>query len=123
MESAKKPRCSTRKGEEMIIEQILDKKEVQTGLAVKVDGKRVDYKRREHGLSYEFVIGIGEDKDWCKDVKEARETVNKLVKAMVSQSYDHGAQWRITELQEDTTGVSRYEQYAAIVSFRVRDAM
>lgn len=106
-----------------MIEQALEKKEVQTGLAVKVDGKRVDYKRREQGFSYEFVVGIGEYEDWCKDVKSAREKVDKLVKAMVSQSYDHGAQWRTTESYEDTTRVSRYGQYVAIVSFRIRDAM
>lgn len=105
-----------------MIEQIFDKKEVQTRMAVKVDGIRVDYKMREQGFSYEFVVGIGEYDDDCKDVQSARETVNKLVSVMVSQSYDHGSQWRVTESYEDTTKVSRYGQFIMIVAFRIRDA-
>lgn len=41
---------------------------------------------------------------------------------MMSQSYDHGSEWRIKNRETDTSMVERYGQYSVTVRFRVKDS-
>ena len=89
-------------------------KRVPTHLAVKVNGKHeVYYNNLPDCFGYEFKVF---------PKTGALEAVEEVVSAMESQSYDHGASWRRTSLEEvqreDELDMYRY----FIVKFRVRDA-
>lgn len=105
-----------------MIEQIIEKKEIQTGLKVKIDGVIVDYNKHVDKFAYTFVISIGEYEGQCKTKEEAKEICLKIIAIMEMQSYDHGAQWRRTELAEDISMIDRYRQYSMTVNFRIRDS-
>lgn len=92
---------------------------VQTGLSIEVDGIRVDYCRIPDKFAYKFTIlsSIYE----TIDSNLIEDTIDKVVSAMCSQSYDHGAEWRETGVRktsfDDCTG-----EYTVIVYFRIKDS-
>lgn len=101
-----------------MIKQIINPgKIVQTGLAVEVDGIRVDYRRIPGKFAYEFTISLMETLD--PNLIEA--TIDQVVNAMCSQSYDHSSGWRETGVRE-TTIDSRTGEYTVTVYFRIKDS-
>ena len=90
---------------------------VQTGLAVEVDGIRVDYLKIPGKFAYQFTV-------FCEQ-SEVTESVNvaidKVISAMCSQSYDHGSEWRETGVRE-TSFDPRTGEYTVTVYFRVKDS-
>lgn len=101
-----------------MIKQIINPgKIVQTGLAVEVDGIRVDYRRIPGKFAYEFTISLMETLD--PNLIEA--TIDQVVNAMCSQSYDHSSGWRETGVRE-TAIDSRTGEYTVTVYFRIKDS-
>lgn len=103
-----------------MIKQIINPdKIVQTGLAVEVDGIRVDYRRIPGKFAYEFTVSFLINE--TLDLNLIEDTIDQVVSAMCSQSYDHGSEWRETGVKEtfiDTrTGI-----YTATVYFRIKDS-
>lgn len=100
----------------MAIRQLYQKDHyVQTQLAVKVNGIRVTYRQLD-GLKFKFDI-FGD-----VPLDDARAAVKEIVSAMEGQSFDHGAQWRRTSIEEEAA-VDPYKPYHSFtVSFRVRDS-
>lgn len=98
----------------MIEKMEIMKQIVPTELVVRVDDKyRVSYRRLIEFFGYEFEVfpeGGAED------------AIEKVVSAMESQSYDHGASWRRVFVKEceklDEFDICRH----FVVKFRVRDA-
>lgn len=89
---------------------------VPTHLRVRVDeGIDVYYDRLPDAFGFKFDFfphqGV--------TLEMATAITDELVRRMVSQSYDHGAQWRergVREISQDAYGIS------ITVFFRVRDA-
>lgn len=103
-----------------MIKQIINKSQiVQTGLAIEVDGIRVDYYRVPNKFAYKFTIVLPLHETIDSNLVEA--TIDKVVSAMCSQSYDHGAEWRETGVRE-TSFDPLTGEYAVIVYFRIKDS-
>lgn len=101
-----------------MIKQIINPSQiVQTGLAVEVDGIRVDYRRIPGKFAYKFTISVMETLD--PNLIEA--AIDQVVGAMCNQSYDHGSEWRETGVRE-TAIDSRTGEYTATVYFRIKDS-
>jgi hypothetical protein len=91
---------------------------IPTALMLSIDKKsyQVKYRRNEDNFGYTFeVVGWGKP---TPDVETAKEIVSEIVKIMCDQSYDHGAEWRMTEISrvEATYGI------AFDVRFRIKDS-
>lgn len=103
-----------------MIHQLTDKNvKVQTGLAVMVNDIRVDYMRLPNEMGYAFIVLVG---PYGPTVTEADAAIEEVTNAMMSQSYDHGSEWRIKNRETDTSMVERYGQYSVTVRFRVKDS-
>ena len=103
-----------------MIKQIINTSQiVQTGLAVEVDGIRVDYRRIHDEFAYKFTLLLPIYETIDSNLIEA--TIDQVVSAMCGQSYDHGAEWRETVVRETSfdpwTG-----EYTVIVHFRIKDS-
>jgi len=103
-----------------MIKQILEKNEVQTGLMVDVDGVRVSYCRVPNRFAYKFFVTV-EKYQSSDSVLNAKLAIMELVSKLESQSYDHGSEWRRTEIEEDSTGIERYGEFEMCVYFRIKD--
>ena len=102
-----------------MIHQLTDKNvKVQTGLAVMVNDIRVDYMRLPNEMGYVFIVLVG---PYGPTVTEADAALEEVTNAMMSQSYDHGSEWRIKNRETDTSMVERYGRYSVTVRFRVKD--
>lgn len=98
-----------------MIKQIINPGQiVQTGLAVEVDGIRVDYRRIPGKFAYEFIVSLLINETIDPNLIEA--TIDQVVNAMCSQSYDHGFEWREIGVRE-TAIDSRTGEYIATVYF------
>lgn len=90
---------------------------VQTGLAVDVDGIRVDYRKVPGEFAYEFTV-LCEQSSAPNSINAA---IDQVVGAMLGQSYDHGSEWRETGVRETSfdpwTG-----EYTVTVYFRIKDS-
>lgn len=103
-----------------MIKQIINPSQiVQTGLAVEVDGIRVDYRRIPGKFAYEFTVSLLINE--TLDLNLIEDTIDQVVGAMCSQSYDHGSEWRETGVKE-TAIDSRTGEYTATVYFRIKDS-
>ena len=98
----------------MVHQLINEHEKVQTCLAVMVNDIRVDYMRLPNEMGYIFIVLVG---PYGPTVTEADAAI-----AMMSQSYDHGSEWRIKNRETDTSMVERYGQYSVTVRFRVKDS-
>lgn len=98
----------------MKIEFYIPKDEsIPTQLRLKVDNTiDVYYDRTEGGWQFKFFKFQG------VNLEMAQQIVNEIFHKMVSQSYDHGSQWRekYREIYEDEFSIS------VEVFYRVRDA-
>lgn len=89
---------------------------IPTGMRLKVD-EEVDvmYERLPNDFGYEFRLfphqGV--------TAEMATTIVDEIVRKMISQSYDHGAQWRERKVREV---ISDKWELRIKVFFRVRDA-
>ena len=82
-----------------MIKQIINTSQiVQTGLAVEVDGIRVDYRRIHDEFAYKFTLLLPIYETIDSNLIEA--TIDQVVSALCGQSYDHGAEWRETCFME-----------------------
>jgi hypothetical protein len=87
-------------------------KTVPTDMRVKVDDTwEVSYVRSIGEFAYEFKVF---------PMTGAEEAVKKVVDAMEEQSYDHGAEWRRTYINELANEDDIYRVFK--VGFRVRDS-
>jgi len=99
-----------------MIEQIINPNEiVQTQMSVEVDGIRVDYCDEPYNFTYHFYTSH-------ETLENSRDAVDKVVEALMYQSYDHGSEWRIVGTKENFAKFERYEQYEKIVRFRIKDS-
>ena len=100
-----------------MIKQIINPgKIVQTGLAVEVDGIRVDYRRIPGKFAYEVTVSLIETLD--SDVIE--DMIDQVVGDMCSQSDDQGSEWRETGIRK-TSFDPRTGEYTVTVYFRIKD--
>lgn len=103
-----------------MIKQIINPGQiVQTGLAVEVDGIRVDYRRIPGKFAYEFIVSLLINETIDPNLIEA--TIDQVVSAMCSQSYNLGSEWRETGVRE-TAIDSRTGEYTATVYFRIKNS-
>lgn len=99
-----------------MIKQIINPGQiVQTGLAVEVDGIRVDYRRIPGKFAYEFMVSLIINETIDSNLIEA--TIDQVVSAMCSQN----SEWRETGVRE-TAIDSRTGEYTATVYFRIKDS-
>lgn len=112
-----------------MMKQIINEAEtVQTSLAVKVDDVIVHY-RQCNNFAYEFwVYGVcineseQEANPWLScTVDEADTAINEVVKALVDQSYNHGAQWCEKYRDAQRSDIERYAVYSVRVTFYLSD--
>lgn len=89
---------------------------VQTGLAVEVDGIRVDYCRIPGKFAYEFTVLLPIYETLEPNLIDA--AIDQVISAMCDQSYDHGSEWKETGVRE-TAIDSRTGEYTATVYFRI----
>lgn len=103
-----------------MIKQIINPDQiVQTGLAVEVDGIRVDYRRLPGKFAYEFIIIpciIGEE--LRPNLIEA--AIDQIVGAMCEQSLGRGFEWKDTGIRT-TSFDPRTEEYSVTVYFKSRN--
>lgn len=89
---------------------------IPTRLRVKVDGNLdVHYEHLPHAFGWKFIFF----KHQGVSLEMATAITDEIVRKMVYQSYDHGAQWRecgVREIVNDEWDLS------ITVFFRVRDA-
>lgn len=103
-----------------MIKQIINPSQiVQTGLAVEVDGIRVDYRRIPGKFAYEFTVSLSVYE--IIDSNLIEDTIDQVVSAMCSQSYNHGAEWRKTGVRK-TSFDPRTGEYTVTVYFRIKDS-
>ena len=88
---------------------------IPTQLCLKVDGTKVFYKRLTEIFGYEFEIYDTSDEKTMQSVKE-------IVSIMESQSYDHGSEWRHTEIEIISKDREIYEPCVVRVYFRIKDS-
>lgn len=106
-----------------MIKQIINThQQVQTGLAVEVNGRWIDYEPLNDTFGYKFWTTIGINEDEEKAVKEADAAIDEIISAMCSQSYDHGAVWRLTSKEVSEEYLDRYGQYYVKAYFRIKDS-
>ena len=103
----------------MVHQLINEHEKVQTCLAVMVNDIRVDDMRLPNEMGYILIVLVG---PYGPTVTEADAAIEEVTNAMMSQSYDHGSEWRIKNRETDTSMVERYGQYSVTVRFRVKDS-
>ena len=82
---------------------------IPTQLCLKVDDAKVFYKRLSESFGYEFEIYDNDEK--------AMKIAKKIVSIMESQSYDHGSEWRHTEIEIISKDREIYEPCVIRVDF------
>lgn len=91
---------------------------IQTELCVVVDGLPIRYTRLPDDFAYEFVVnGVNNQ----NEITNAHAKIEKVVHAMINQSFDHGSSWRVGATFRNCEKVERYGQYIERVNFRIRD--
>lgn len=88
---------------------------IPTQLCLKVDNTKVFYKGLTESFGYEFQIYR------CSD-EEAIRIVKEIVSIMESQSYDHGAEWRHTNIEIISKDREIYEPCVVRAHFRIKDS-
>ena len=99
-----------------MIEQVTHKQVVQTTMEVECNGIRVNYYQNPDAFEYTFHV--------LDDVPEydAAVAVDEIVKAMMHQSYDHGAEWRQVGQTEYVAPAGCKFYHTFKVRFRIKDA-
>lgn len=100
----------------MKIEFYIPKSEtIPTSLRLKADGKEVKYNRVKDMFAYDFHF-------FRQTEEESLEIAEEIARVMCYQSYDHGQEWRVT----DIAIMEQEERYAVgvivRVKFRIRDS-
>ena len=81
------------------------------------DTIQVNYKRLTDKFGYEFEIYKAES------IEQATAIVEKIAEIMESQSYDHGQEWRKTEIVALNSDMKEwYEPHIFNVCFRIKDS-
>ena len=88
-------------------------------MEVMVNNIRVTYTCLPNEIGYTFSVLVG---PYGPTVTEADTAIEEVVSEMVSQSYDHGSEWRVKAKEIDTSMVERYGQYSVTVWFRIKDS-
>ena len=101
-----------------MIKQIINPGQiVQTGLAVDVNGIRVDYRKVPGKFAYEFTV-LCEQSSAPNSIDAA---IDQVVGAMLGQSYDHGSEWKETGTRKISFD-PRTGEYTVTVYFRIKDS-
>jgi hypothetical protein len=87
---------------------------IPTRLRLIVDGMHVYYEKVPNEFAYDFTL-------WGKARDNAIAIVDKLVRILCNQSYDHGAQWREVKREIVEEGTEEWEPITIRVFFRIRD--
>lgn len=87
---------------------------IPTQLCLSVDGTKVYYKRLTESFGYDFTIYDSEER--------AMQIVTEIVSVMESQSYDHGSEWRHTNIEIISKDREVYEPCVVRVYFRIKDS-
>lgn len=100
----------------MIKQVTREYEQAMTRLICDVDGVEVTYTRLVDSFAYHMAVLN------TVPVETALKAVEQLVRVMEHQSYDHGAEWRHTEivLQPKDERYSLYHEF--IVRFRIKDS-
>ncbi len=88
---------------------------IPTQLCLKVDNTKVYYHRLTESFGYEFKI-------YFCDEESAMEIVKEIVSIMESQSYDHGSEWRHTNIEIISRDREIYEPCVVRAYFRIKDS-
>ena len=80
--------------EERIKQVKLPYQQLMTDLRATVDGAWVTYRRVEDGFAYIFEVLD------TVSVETAESAARKIVQIFQDQSYDYGAEWRMTEFRQ-----------------------
>lgn len=101
----------------MKIEQHFGNEKILTRLAVMVDSKiQVHYKRCVDKFGFIFSVYGAESKE------VAMQCLDEIVSIMEHQSYDHGAEWRKTNITDITDCNESYAPFEFEVEFRIKDS-
>lgn len=91
---------------------------VPTQLRLLANGKIVNYHKVRDKFAYDFTV-------YHATEEESKEIVDEIVRKMCYQSYDHGAEWRVTNKEVIETFVisDNYTLSCTIrVSFYIKDS-
>lgn len=100
----------------MIKKETMMSEVVPTRLRITVNDKHtITYRRLEDCFGYEFEVSPKEGAD---------KAVEEVVRMMEDQSYDHGACWRRTSIEEveKDIGIENHWYRWFVVKFRIRDS-
>lgn len=99
-----------------MIEKVTRDQVVQTEMGVRCNGILVHYYESPDAFEYTFHV--------FKDVpeKDAAAAVAEIVRVMMHQSYDHGAEWRQVGETEYVAPSERKYYHTYKVRFRIKDA-
>lgn len=87
---------------------------IPTQLCLKVNDTKVFYKRLTESFGYDFTIYD------CDE--NAMQIAKEIVSIMESQSYDHGAEWRHTNIEIISKDREIYEPCVVRAYFRIKDS-
>lgn len=94
----------------------IEREEIPTGLRLMVDDEiQISYEKMENAFGYHFSIHKP------IDLETATEIINEITKKMERQSYDHGAEWRMTEIVHKPKPLFDMMFHDFDVFFRIKD--
>lgn len=96
---------------------IPDNEIIPTKLRLKKDNIQVIYQRCTNDFGYEF------DVYELSNEQEGRELVEEIANQMCLQSYDHGQEWRIKDIELKKCEINNFIKYGNwVVKFRIKDS-
>jgi len=84
-------------------------------MCVDVDGVKVNYYNDPFKFCYHFYTSF-------ETLDNSRKAIDKVIRALIKQSYDHGQVWRIVDWTGNSENMERFEQYEITVKFRTKDS-
>lgn len=94
----------------------IDREKIPTGLRLLVDDEiQVAYERLHDKFGYHFEINKPMDEEY------ARGIIDDIVRMMEIQSYDHGAEWVVTDIETKVEDLFGMMFYKFNVLFRIKD--
>lgn len=97
-----------------MITQLYADKQVQTGMAVEVDGVVVEYCELPDTYGYRFFVDVSAGDI---SVGEACKKVMEVVGTMMSQANNKGSNWRVSRIVADESRMEMHGQYFVDVEF------
>lgn len=100
------------------IEFYIPKNEIiPTKLRLKKDNIQVVYERCMNDFAYEFNVYE------LNDEQEGTDLIKEIANQMCLQSYDHGQEWRIKDIELKECEINNLIKHGTwVVSFRIKDS-